>query len=109
MARKRLEKTEMTNVEYRKGDAASLPVDSGAFDIVFLVTVLGEVPDRAACLREIRRVLRGDGLLSLTEQVGDPHFIAMPEILSLAQAAGFRCCAKYGIRWNYTVNFRQCP
>ena len=96
------------NVEYRRGDAIFLPVESESFDVVFLVAVLGEVPDRGACLREIRRVLCPDGLLSLTEQnLGDPDFIPMPEMLRLVQAEGFRRCAQYGIRFNYTLNFRK--
>lgn len=108
MARKRLESVGFVNVEYRKGDATSLPVETEFFDAVFLVAVLGEVPDRDACLREIHRVLRPDGLLSLTEyRLGDPHFIPMPEMLRLVQAAGFRHCAKFGVCFHYTVNFRK--
>ena len=68
MARKRLERKGITNVEYRQGDAVSLPAEDESFDVAFLVAVLGEVPDRGAALREIRRVLRPVGLLSITEQ-----------------------------------------
>jgi len=108
MARERLKGKSFQNVEFYRGDAVSLPVESESFDVVFLVAVLGEVPDRGACLREIRRALRPDGLLSLTElKLGDPDFIPMPEMLKTVQAAGFRPCAQYGICFNYTVNFRK--
>lgn len=106
MARERLEKAGLTNVEYWKADAGSLPADDASFDVVFLVAVLGEISDRSACLREAGRVLRPNGLLSLTEQLGDPDFISMPEILKLAANAGFKLCAKYGFRFNYTANFK---
>jgi ubiquinone/menaquinone biosynthesis C-methylase UbiE len=36
--------------------------------------VLGEIPDSAAALREIRRVLKPDGRLVVGELFGDPHF-----------------------------------
>lgn len=108
MARERLESQGLANVEYHKGEAASLPLDTESFDVVFLVAVLGEVPDRDACLREIRRVLRPDGLLSLTEmKVGDPDRIPMPELLKSVQAAGFRRCAQFGNLLHYAINFRK--
>lgn len=110
MARERLEGRGFANVEYHRADATSLPLDTESFGVVFLVAVLGEVPDREACLREIRRVLRPDGLLSLTEmRLGDPHSIPMPEMLKLVQAAGFRRCAEFGNLLHCTINFRKLP
>ena len=110
MARERLTRLGLGNVVYLRGDAASLPAEDESFDVVFLVAVLGEVPDQQACLREIRRVLRPDGMVSFTEQkLGDPHFISPDEMLKTAEAAGFRLCARYGPSFNYTVNFRKSP
>lgn len=105
MARERLEKNGVSNVGYRKGDACQLPAENGSFDLVFLVAVLGEVADRAACLKEIHRVLRPHGKLSLTEQFGDPDYIPMSENVALVQKAGFQLQEKYGVRFNYTLNF----
>jgi uncharacterized protein len=108
MARERLSAKGIVNVEYYRGDATSLPVDSKSFDVVFLVAVLGEVPDRNGALREINRVLRPDGLLSLTElKLGDPDFISMAEMLRSVQAAGFQCSKQYEGRFCYTVNFTK--
>jgi ubiquinone/menaquinone biosynthesis C-methylase UbiE len=56
MAKERLEGKGFANVEYYKADAVSLPLESESFDVVFLVAVLGELPDRSSCLQEIRRV-----------------------------------------------------
>lgn len=81
MAKERLDERGINNVEYRKGDATSLPVESEVIDVAFLVSVLGEVPDSDACLREIRRVLKTNGLLSITEfKLGDPDFIPKGEM-----------------------------
>jgi len=108
MAQRRLADMGIGNVEYRKGNAVSLPVESEAFDVAFLVSMLGEVPDRSACLGEIHRVLKRNGLLSITEfKLGDPDFIPKREMLEMIRAAGFRVCAQYGRYFHYTLNFRK--
>jgi len=107
MASKRLEKEGITNVDYIKGDAASLPADNEFFDVAFLVSVLGEVPDRSQCLRELYRVLHPQGRLSVTEQPGAPDFISRPEIQRLAVKEGFQVETTYGWSKNYTVNFKK--
>jgi len=51
------------------GDATSLPFRDAAFDAVILVAGLHSLPTaagRAACLRELRRVLRPGGLAQVT-------------------------------------------
>ena len=52
-------------------DAAAypLPFDDGAFDTVVSTLVLCTVPDQAAALREISRVLASDGQLLFVEHV----------------------------------------
>jgi len=108
MARKRLDGHGVANVEYRRADAGSLPAESGSFDVVFLVAVLGEVPDRSACLRELHRVLRPDGLLSVTEfRLGDPDSIPLRELESCVEAAGFRRSSRHGRLLHYTLGFRR--
>jgi ubiquinone/menaquinone biosynthesis C-methylase UbiE len=106
MAKERLDKRGIGNVEYRQGDATSLPVESEFVDVGFLVAVLGEVPDRDACLREMHRVLKENGLLSITEfKLGDPHFISKNEMTRMVQSTGFRISARYGGIFHYTINF----
>ena len=62
------------NVVPTRGDATDLPHDDDSVDAVVLTAVLGEIPDRAAALREIARVLRPGGRLVVGELFGDPHF-----------------------------------
>lgn len=108
MARERLDGKGFANVEYYRADAVSLPLEGESFDVVFLVAVLGEVPERSSCLREIRRVLRSEGILSITEmKLGDPDFIPMPELLESAKSAGFRQNRQYVGRFSYTVGFKR--
>jgi ubiquinone/menaquinone biosynthesis C-methylase UbiE len=106
-ARGKLARAGLRNVGFMQADAAALPVPSGAWDCVFLVAVLGEVSDPRSCLREIYRVLRPGGLLSLTEQPGDPDFIALPDARKLVEGVGFRLEKVYGGGKNYTASFRK--
>jgi ubiquinone/menaquinone biosynthesis C-methylase UbiE len=87
------------------GDATRLPTADASFDVVFLVTVLGEIPDRAAALAECHRVLKPGGVLSISEMFGDPHYQRKAIVRRLATAAGFRPASIEGGFWLYTANF----
>ena len=52
-------------IDWREGDAASLPFADGAFDVVVSQAALMFFPDRVAALREMRRVLRSGGLIAV--------------------------------------------
>jgi len=78
----------LRNVVPTQGDATSLPFGDASMDAVVLTAVLGEVPDTAAALREIRRVLRPTGRLIVGEIFGDPHFTTLASLRRQAGDAG---------------------
>ena len=78
----------LTNVVATQGDARSLPYDDTTFDAAFLVTVLGEIPDQDAALRELARVLRPGGRLVVGELFGDPHWVAPRALRRRAEGSG---------------------
>ena len=80
----------VANLVPRLGDARSLPYDDASFDAAYLVTVLGEVPDKAAAMRELARVLRPGGRLVVGELFGDPHWVSPRELQRLGSDAGLR-------------------
>jgi len=106
-ARGKFARADLGNVGFAQANGAALPLPGGAWDCVFLVAVLGEVSDPGCCLREIYRLLRPGGLLSLTEQPGDPDFIALPDARKLVEGAGFRFEKVYGGGKIYTASFRK--
>lgn len=103
--RHRAQQRNVTNLMALLGDATHLPVADASFDLVFLVTVLGEIPDRAAALAECYRVLRPGGVLSISEMFGDPHFQWKRTVRRLAAAAGFQLQSIAGGIGLYTANF----
>jgi SAM-dependent methyltransferase len=66
-ARRAAKRAGLSNVEFRQGYAEALPVDSGWADVVISNGVLNLMPDKAAALEEMSRVLKPDGRL----QIGD--------------------------------------
>jgi SAM-dependent methyltransferase len=95
----------LTNIEAHTADAHHLPLPDASVDRAFLITVLPEIPDRARALAELRRVLKPDGTLSVTEEFLDPDYLFAPETIRLVVSAGFHLAQKYGGLWVYTLNF----
>jgi SAM-dependent methyltransferase len=106
-ARARIERTGFDDVRFFVAPADKLPFDIYDADLVFMVTVLGEVSDRLAALREARRVLRPGGVLSISEFLLDPHYRFRDDVLRLAQQAGFEHVSIDGSLFAYTANFRK--
>jgi ubiquinone/menaquinone biosynthesis C-methylase UbiE len=78
----------LTNLVPTQGDATQLPYEDASVDAVVLTAVLGEIPDTAGTLREIRRVLKPSGRLVVGELFGDPHFTTLKSLKAQAAAAG---------------------
>ena len=72
--------------------------------MVFLVTVLGEVQNPVACIANISRVMRPGGLLSLTEQAGDPDALTKDQLISMGEAGGLSFLDEWPFRGGFTLN-----
>jgi ubiquinone/menaquinone biosynthesis C-methylase UbiE len=93
---RRAHEHEAGNVHPTRADAQALPFDDGTFDTCVLVTVLGEIPDQDAGLREIARVLRPGGRLVVGELALDPHYVTPAALERRAAAAGLRMEERLG-------------
>ncbi len=103
----KLQRAGLENVELRVADARRLPFPAGTFDTAFLVTALGGIPDKGRALRELRRVLKPNGRLSITEAVTDPDYMLTTEVVGWAQTVGFELVEQHGNALLYTLNFRS--
>ena len=101
----RLEEASVTNAQPLAGDATRLPLADGSVDAAYLVTVLGEIPDRVQALRELQRVLKPGGVLSFSESLTDPDYVFQASLRDLCRAMGFRELSCSGERLGYTMTF----
>jgi ubiquinone/menaquinone biosynthesis C-methylase UbiE len=92
---------DLANLVPTQGDATALPYEDGSVDAVVLTAVLGEIPDRAAALAEIRRVLKPDGRLIVGELFGDPHFTTRASLERLGAEVGLRLEERSGNWFGY--------
>jgi len=94
----------VSNFSTRQSDGKSLPFEDGTFDALFMVTVFGEIEQRESFLKEAARVLKDDGVLSITEHHPDPDFESAEQVAQSLQGHGFVPLQQLGWRWAYTVN-----
>jgi ubiquinone/menaquinone biosynthesis C-methylase UbiE len=107
-ARRRLERAGFHDVAFTAGQASDeLPFEEHTFDTAFLAAVIGEVPDKPACIRSLRRVLRPGGRLVFAETFPDPDRFSVQELRDLVGPSGFQFVSATGNRWRDVVVFRH--
>jgi ubiquinone/menaquinone biosynthesis C-methylase UbiE len=97
---------ERVDAGFVQADATRVPIASAQFDGVFVATMLGEVPDRAACIEEARRLLRPCGVLAIAETRRDSDFIKLSALRALAEPRGFAFAGRRGPSWQYVARFQ---
>jgi ubiquinone/menaquinone biosynthesis C-methylase UbiE len=103
----RLKERKLSNVAVIQGQFGEDLLGSSRYDRVFLVSVLGEIPDQEAALQEIHQALLPGGILSITEVLPDPHYQTQGVVSQLAESTGFQAAlVKQGWR-SYTMNLRK--
>ncbi len=98
---------DIRNVELKQASAYDLPFEEGTLDLVYMVAVLQEIPDRGRALREIRRVLKPGGIIAVTEILPDPDYPLRSTTIRICQREGFILDGNFGNLWNYTVRFKK--
>jgi ubiquinone/menaquinone biosynthesis C-methylase UbiE len=93
----------IANIAGQRADARDMPYEDDAFDAAYLVTVLGEIPDQEAALRELRRVVKPGGRIVVGELFGDPHMVTARALRDRAAATGLEVERKLGgPLWHFT-------
>jgi ubiquinone/menaquinone biosynthesis C-methylase UbiE len=98
---------DISNIEIKQTNAYELPFEDDSIDLVYMVAVLPEIPDRGRALSEVHRVLRPGGILAVTEIIQDPDYPWRSTTIRIGQRQGFITEASTGSFWNYTVRFRK--
>lgn len=95
----------VSNLKASLGDATKTYFPSEHFDVVYMCTVLGEIPNREAAVRQCYSALKPGGVLSITEIFPDPHYHSRATVQRLAEAAGFQLKEMHGPWYFFTANF----
>jgi ubiquinone/menaquinone biosynthesis C-methylase UbiE len=95
----------ITSITAAKADARQLPFPSATFDAAYLVTVLGEIPDPSAAVRELRRVLKPAGRLVVGEFL-DRHYVPLVDLIGYGNAAGLELSGRLGPPLAYLARLR---
>ncbi|MGK9475753.1 class I SAM-dependent methyltransferase [Melioribacter sp. OK-6-Me] len=106
-AKKRFEKRKMKNVEYYLCNGKTFDFSDDFFDVIYLITVLGEVENKDAYIKEFYRMLKRDGIVSISELAGDPDKMSIEELVALFEKHNFYVDAQYGNKRNFTINFKR--
>jgi ubiquinone/menaquinone biosynthesis C-methylase UbiE len=107
-ARRQLELAGFHDVGFTTGEASDgFPYPEHTFDVAFLAAVIGEVPDKPACIRSLGRVLKPGGQLVFAEAFPDPDRMSVRELRDLVEPENFVFVQATGNRWHDMVRFRR--
>ncbi len=93
----------VTNLDAHVASAYDLPFPDAFFDVIYLITVTGEIPDPVRAFRELRRVLKPAGTVAVSEILLDPDYPRAGTVTRWAQAAGLRTVRRIGSLFYYTL------
>lgn len=93
----------VSNVQFLLGSLGAGLLQHATFDRACLVTVLGEIPDKNAALKEIYSSLKPGGFLLINEVVGDPHYQSIGKVRELARHVGFHPATHHGNWMAYSI------
>ena len=99
-ARDRMHRYGHCNSYLAQANATSLPFTEGSFDHVYMISVLGEIPEKATAVSEAMRVLKPKGMLSIIEHFMDPDHLSSSQVVGVCLSAGVRCERSDGSRWS---------
>jgi ubiquinone/menaquinone biosynthesis C-methylase UbiE len=103
----RIVKKGLSNIEPRLENVYHLSFEDASIDRIFMMACLPELPDPVRALKECKRVLKNDGILSFSEIFTDPDYPLRRTEIRWANQAGFELTKQFGNFFIYQLNFRK--
>ncbi len=103
---RRIESEGVGNIACQVADVSHLPFNDGQFDAVYLMSVLGELPDLKAALAEFHRVLKPGGVLAISELLIDPDYFLPAHLVRRMGENGFVQTGDWPGIFQYTMTFQ---
>lgn len=97
----------LTNIEGLIVDVHHLPFTDDYFDAIYMIAVIGEIPEPKKALQEFYRVLALPGKLAFSELLADPDYPLARTLTKWATQANFRSRNKLGNFFVYTSVFEK--
>jgi len=95
------------NLEAKVANVFNLPFEDSMFDAIYLITVIGEIPEPERAFKEFYRILSPAGLLAFSEMLTDPDYPLAQTLVRMADRANFKLKKKIGNFFAYTLIFEK--
>lgn len=105
--KKRIKKENIENIIPKIDDAYNLSFEDESIDRVLMIACLPEIPEPIRALKELKRVLKPNGLISLSEMLPDPDYPRRKTEQKWAKEAGFELDEQFGNWFIYQLNFKK--
>ena len=98
---------DVRNIETKVASAYELPFQDESIDLVIMVGVLPEIPDKGKALKEIHRILKPNGSLAISENLIDPDYPIRRTTRKYCEQCGYKMQEASGNSFGYTLQFRK--
>lgn len=107
-ARQRIQQAGVSDrVRFHHTGANTLPLADESVDLVVMIATMGEIEDKFGALMEIRRILKPDARLAISEEMLDPAYLAAATVSRWLEEAGFFFVGKNGNPFCYNMIFAK--
>jgi ubiquinone/menaquinone biosynthesis C-methylase UbiE len=104
---RKIKESGASNIDVDLACAYELPYPDHHFDRIYMITVLGEIPDKQRALAEIKRVLKDEGYLAVGEFLSDPDYPRKSTVSRWCGEAGFELAGSHGNILHYLLLFMK--
>jgi ubiquinone/menaquinone biosynthesis C-methylase UbiE len=94
-----------TPVHFHHSGAYALPLEPNSVDLAIVIATLPQIPNPQLALSELRRVIKPEGRLAISEELPDPAYVLPQVTRRQAEAAGFTFVQQHGTPFCYTQIF----
>ncbi len=105
--KQRIAQESILNIIPQIDNAHAFSFKNESIDRVIAIACLPEIPQPVKVLREIHRILKPDGLVSLSELAPDPDYPRRKTVKQWADEAGFILHSEFGNWFVYQLNFKK--
>ena len=96
----------LDNLSFQVSPSDALRLPDVSIDRAYLVSVLDKTPQKLGTLKEMRRILKPEGLLSVDQRLLDLGFTGRSTMIQWCAKAGFSLAVSYGSLLHYLLVFR---